>query len=250
MTWKGFSRCLIEWGIAHLGCNVYLTRSSSHQHNLLVIVHTDQPFAGGRYFLRSSMKMAWLYSSWCHQTDILVGCKQSKKSDEGQTSDIIGPVSWVSAFNCGELWWSLISVETDCSSISTFTMGVENYDHWRNSAVARIIFQTFPINWQLVTDRFHSLKFWKMLLKISVLYQSVDTWQCDAHDYCLREARWQINHIFDIQWSLHYFSYILMTPSIRIAQPPRHDFGDFFSPLLWASDLSQFRALFYFTLIG
>jgi len=108
MTWKGFSRCLIERGTAHLGCNVYLTRSSGHQRNLLVIVHTDQPFAGGRYFLRSSMKMAWLYSSWCHQTDILVGCKQSKKSDEGQTSDIIGPVSWVSAL---QLWWAVMKLD-------------------------------------------------------------------------------------------------------------------------------------------
>ena len=36
-----------------------------------------------------------------------------------------------------------------------------------------------------------------------------NTWQCNVHHYCLREARYLMNHIFDIQWSLH----IPMTPS-------------------------------------
>ena len=30
-----------------------------------------------------------------------------------------------------------------------------------------------------------------------------NTWQRNVHHYCLREARYLMNHIFDIQWSLH-----------------------------------------------
>ena len=76
---------------------------------------------------------------------------------------------------------------------------------------------------QLTVGEKHVLKslvLEKVLFKILVLCQPVDTWGCNAHDYCLREARWLINHIFDIQWSLHFF---LMTLCVRITQPPWHE---------------------------
>ena len=65
-----------------------------------------------------------------------------------------------------------------------------------------------------------SLKLWKMLFKILVLYQSVYTRRCNVHHCGLQEARCLINHIFDMQWSFHFFSYILMIPSPRTATEP------------------------------
>ena len=78
---------------------------------------------------------------------------------------------------------------------------------------------------------------------------SVDTWRCNDHHCGLQEARWLIVHIFDIQWSLHCFSYILMTSpwSICMYAFDSHKtaaawgtFSVISSPLLWASDFNRF----------
>ena len=51
-----------------------------------------------------------------------------------------------------------------------------------------------------------SVKLQEILFKLWVLCQVVDTWRCSVHHYCLWEARCLISHIFDIHWSLHFFS--------------------------------------------
>jgi len=100
--------------------------------------------------------------------------------------------------SCDETW-SQLKLTVPASQLSWWV--VRNYDNWRNSAVACIIFQDFPFNWQLVTNRFWKVSNWKKFYSGSQFYIN-QSWQCNAHDYCLREARWLINHIFDIQWSL------------------------------------------------
>ena len=72
--------------------------------------------------------------------------------------------------------------------------------------MAHIILQDFPFNCQSVTNRFWKVSSRKVLFEISVLCQSVVIWRCNAHHYCLREARWLMNHVFDMQWSLRFFT--------------------------------------------
>ena len=71
----------------------------------------------------------------------------------------------------------------------------------------------------------------------------MDPCQCNVHHNYLREAGCLMNHIFDMQWSLHYFSYIPMTYFQASSTSSIHHrdmsfFGDFFSGP--ASDFNWF----------
>ena len=48
------------------------------------------------------MKMARLYINWCYQTNILFGCAQTKKSEQGKTPDILSPISWAVHYSYDE----------------------------------------------------------------------------------------------------------------------------------------------------
>jgi len=133
---------------------------------------------------------------------------RTKISYQRQTSDIVSPVSWI---NTLELWWNLISVETH-----------EQFQHlsfhdgwWKNMTTERTWL------WLTLFSRIYHLidSWWKRCSEKSRAGKSaiqdlgsMSTSGCNAHDDCLREARWLINHIFDIQWSL-----------FLITQPPWHE---------------------------
>ena len=136
-----------------------------------------------------------------------------------------------------------------CSSLTTFTMDGENYDSWRNSAVAYIILQALQSSRHLVTYRICILSSFRERSLGYWFY--VNQWilgRCNVYHDCLREVRFLINHIFG---SLHCFSYIqtthfqaLLEASTHVPtfvchshRDTRHFFGDFFSPLLWALNL-------------
>ena len=75
--------------MAYLGCNIYLTGSSGHKHNRLVLVCTDQSFGICRREVlctKLDENGSIIYINWCC---ILFGCAQTKKSDRGQSSDIV-----------------------------------------------------------------------------------------------------------------------------------------------------------------
>ena len=168
------------------------------------------------------MTMVRLYINRGHWTNILFGWAQTENSDQGQTSDILTPESWIEAVMKFDLNWNSRAIP------ASQLWAVENYDNWGNPAVAHIILHWIDSWWQ---TGFEKSRAEKVLFEISVLCQSVDTCRYDAHDYCLRKARCLMNYIFDMQWSLHFFSYILMTPSpcsvyprsIRTTQPPEHE---------------------------
>ena len=139
-------------------------------------------YIGGRYFVWNSVTMVRLYINW---TNVLFGWVQTKISDQGQTCNIISPVSW----SCDETWSQLkLTSRSSTSQWMVEIMIIEGTWLW----LGLVSIQLSAGNKQVLP--------------------SVDTWWCNAHDYCLREARWLINHIFDMQRSLHFFSYILMTP--------------------------------------
>jgi len=54
----------------------------------------------------------------------LVARPQANRSDQGQTSDILTPILSVHC-SCDETWQLTLM---DCSSLTTFAMGGENYD--------------------------------------------------------------------------------------------------------------------------
>ena len=65
-------------------------------------------------------------------------------------SNILSPASWIAASMKLDLsgnWWAI-----PASQLSWWVM--ERYDNWSHLAVAHIILQALPCNWQLVTDRF------------------------------------------------------------------------------------------------
>ena len=124
----------------------------------------------------------------------------------------------------------------DCSSLTTFTMGGENYDSWRNSAVAYIMLQALQSSWHLVIYRICKLSsFRERYLGYWFYVNQRVLGRCNVHHDCLREVRCLINHIFG---SLYCFSYIqtthfqdfpLTTWSVYprsylcMSQPPRHE---------------------------
>ena len=125
---------------------------------------------------------------------------------------LISPVQYHGSVHCSchALWWNLISVETD----EPF-QHLNFHDRWWKIMIIEGTWlwrSLFPRLCHLI-DRYvlQSLKLQKMLFVIPVLCQSVDTWRCDVHHYWLWEARCLVNYIFDIQRSLHCFSYIQIT---------------------------------------
>jgi len=93
-----------------------------------------------------------------------------------------------------------------------------------------------------------------VLFKISVLCQSVGNWQCNAHQYCLREVRCLMNHISNMYWSRDFFAYIQITHFRASLTPcsvcPDSDLntatGDTVLPLLWIAVCGE---LFDFVLV-
>ena len=91
---------------------------------------------------------------------------RTKISHQRQTSDIVSPVSWI---NTLELGWNLILVETQLSRWM-----IKKYDNWKNSALAHIILQDLPFNWQLVKKMFWKVSCWKKCYSRSWFY--VNQW--------------------------------------------------------------------------
>jgi len=72
-----------------------MTGAPGQKHNLLVFVHTDQPFEGGRYCVLNSMTMEYISAGVLRQYSIRLRADQ--KTDQGQTSDIVSAVSYIEA---------------------------------------------------------------------------------------------------------------------------------------------------------
>ena len=151
------------------------------------------------------MTMVWLYINWCHSIRLHADQKIWSRPNIWYFQSSVMGQSIAAVMNLDLSWnWRAIPA----SQLSWWVVG--NYDNWRS--LDCIILRDISFNWQLDKQALRSLELEKVLFNILILCQSVDTWRCNAHDYCLREARWLINHIFDMQRSLHFFSYILMTP--------------------------------------
>jgi len=156
MNWKCFS-CYFENDrirTAYLGWNVNQTASSGHQYNLLVLVRTDQPSVWDIQERGILYNAQW---KWRHYIPTDVRHKFSsavhsqKKSDQGcrycQSSIMKQYVTAEMTLVLSWSWWAV-----PASQLSWWV--VENHDNRRILAVACIVLQALPFNWQLVTDRF------------------------------------------------------------------------------------------------
>lgn len=155
-------------------------------------------YAGGRYLDEARWK-------WFNHIYQLVLDKYSLRlKNLMKIKYLISPVQYHGLVHCSchALWWNLISVETD----KPFQRLNFHDGRWKIMIIG--CGAHYSLDFAIELTAGNRLK---LLFVIPILCQSVDTWRRDVHHYCLWEARCLVNYIFDMQWSLHCFSYIQIT---------------------------------------